>query len=72
MVGHVAKSVAYGCAQALKWILWLTAGLLLILIIVQYFRGDAAAKPMANLILMAVFAVAGIISHFIGKKIADA
>ncbi len=70
-MGPVAKSVAYGCSLALKWILLITAGLLLILVVVQYFRGDATANPQSNLIVMTAFAVAGAVCHYICKKIAD-
>ena len=68
-MGPVATAILIGCTQALKWILWLTAALLLILVVVQYFRGDAAAKPVANLITMLVFFGAGAIAHFIGSKV---
>ena len=70
-MGPVAKSVAFGCALALKWISWLTAGLLLILVVVQYMRGDEAASPQSNLLVLSAFACAGVVSHFIGKKIAE-
>jgi hypothetical protein len=68
-MGPVATAVLSGCLQALKWLLWCVAVLLLILVIVQYFRGDAAAKPVANLLTMAAFAGAGIIAHWVAGKI---
>ncbi len=70
-MGPIARAVAYGCAQALKWIFWLTSSLLVVLVVVQYVRGDVTARPLANLLVMAGFAAAGFVSHFIGKKIAD-
>ena len=70
-MGPVGKAVAFGCAQALKWILWLAGGLLLILVIVQYVRGDVTANAQANLMVMAGFLVAGYICHAAGQKIAQ-
>ncbi len=68
-MGPVATAVLSGCLQALKWLLWLVAALLLILVAVQYFRGDAAAKSVANLVTMAVFAGAGLVAHLVAVKI---
>ena len=36
----IARTVAMACLTALKWMLWLVAALLLILIVAQYFRGE--------------------------------
>jgi hypothetical protein len=36
----IARSVATVCLTVLKWMLWLVAALLLMLIVAQYFRGE--------------------------------
>lgn len=70
-MGPIATAILKGCLEALKWLLWSVSALLLVLVIVQYFRGDAAANPAVNLITMAAFAVAGYIAHFAGRKISS-
>ncbi len=70
VMGPVASAVIYGCLLALRWMLWLAAGLLVILTIVQYFRGDEHARPLMNIIMAIAFGVAGLVSAFAGKKIA--
>jgi hypothetical protein len=36
----IARAVATACLTVLKWMLWLVAALLLLLIVAQYFRGE--------------------------------
>lgn len=36
----IARAVATACLTVLKWMLWLVAVLLLLLIVTQYFRGE--------------------------------
>lgn len=55
--------------MALKWLLWLVSALLLLLIVVQYMRSDAGAKPIVNFVTMVAFAGAGLIAHFTVRKI---
>lgn len=70
MMGPVASAVIYGCLLALRWMLWLAAGLLVILTIVQYFRGDEHARPLMNIIMAFAFGIAGLAAAYVGKKIA--
>lgn len=58
-MGPVATAIAVGCLTALRWLLWLTAALLVVLIATQYVRGDQWAQPTANAALAAVMALAG-------------
>ena len=60
-MGPFAALVAGACLEALKWLLWATAGLLLLLIVVQWARGDAAARPQAAALLGLGFVVGGFV-----------
>jgi len=68
-MGPMATAIAAGCLTAMRWLLWLTTGLLLLLIVVQYFRGDVAAQPQSNAILaLALFAL-GALSGWIARRL---
>lgn len=69
-MGPVARAVLFGCLLATKWVFWLAAGLLLILVIVQYFRGDPQGAPGSNLILAAIFAGIGLAADIVTRRIA--
>lgn len=68
-MGPVSKAVLYGCTLALQWTLWLVGALLFLLIAVQYFRGDAGANPVANLVLAAAFCIAGCVALYAKRAI---
>ena len=70
-MGPVARTVIYTGLLILKWLLWLAGGLLIVLVIVQHFRGDAQANPGVNLIMATGFLIAGLVADFAGRKIRD-
>jgi hypothetical protein len=55
--------------EALKWLLWATAALLALLIVVQALRGDETARPGLNVILCLGFAGAGLASGWAARKV---
>ncbi len=59
MMGPFASAVASGCLDALRWLLWLVAALLIALTAAQALRGDADAQPAQLLVMAAVCAAAG-------------
>lgn len=63
-MGPVATAIAVGCLTALRWLLWLTAALLVVLIAMQFARGDQWAQPGANAALAAAMAVGGWLSGY--------
>lgn len=68
-MGPVATLIAAACLEALKWLLWATAGLLLVLLVVQWARGDAEARPMAVTLLGLGFAVAGFVCGWASARL---
>ncbi|SEE34912.1 hypothetical protein SAMN05519104_5846 [Rhizobiales bacterium GAS188] len=45
----IARAVLSGCLTALKWMLWVTAALLLVLFVIAYLRpeGESPLRPIA-------------------------
>jgi len=68
-VGPIATTVAVGCLAALRWLLWLAAALLFVLVLVQYFRGDQDARPGLVALVALGFLVAGCLSGFIARRL---
>lgn len=58
-MGPVSLTIMRAGLQVLQWLLWGTAGLLLVLVVTQSIRGDSDAVPGTNLMLAGFFAVAG-------------
>ena len=73
-MGPFASTVLYGCLEALKWLLWATAGLLVVLIVTQALRGDADARPLVNLAMAGAFLVGGALCRgaaALGRRMAE-
>lgn len=68
-MGPLASAVLIGCLNGLQWLLWLTAGLLLLLVVTQFLRGDADAMPVPNLIGAIALAILGYICGFAARKL---
>ncbi len=68
-MGPMATAIAAGCLSAMRWLLWLTTGLLLLLIVVQYFRGDVGAQPQSNALLALALFVLGALSGWIARRL---
>ena len=69
MMGPFATAIATGCLDALRWLLWLVAGLLVALVAVQAIRGDDAAQPAQLSIMAAVAAAVGQACAFLSGKV---
>ena len=68
-MGPLSTAILVGCLQALKWLLWATAALLVILVAVQAIRGDDGARPLANVIVAVLFFMGGFASSYASKLI---
>ena len=66
-MGPVATAILSACLQALKWLLWLTAALFVVLLVVQYFRGDLPASGQGLIMTGVAFAIAGWISGLVAR-----
>lgn len=58
-MGPVSLTIMRAGLQVLQWLLWGTAGLLLLLLITQSLRGDSDAVPTTILMLAGFFGLAG-------------
>lgn len=58
-MGPIASAIAIGFLEAVRWLLWIAAALLVVLIVVQALRGDAGASPLANAIAALAMAAGG-------------
>jgi hypothetical protein len=61
-MGPFATAVLSACLQALRYLLWITAGLLVALAAVQALRGDPSFKPLTLVFLALLFAIGGFVS----------
>lgn len=57
-MGPFATAILAGCLQGMKYLLWLAAVLLLMLLLVQWIRGESAFK-LAILSIIALLALGG-------------
>ncbi len=69
-MGHVSIAILAGCLKALGWLLWATAALLILLVIVQALRGDSDALPRSNLLVATAFFIAGGACAWAGRRVA--
>jgi hypothetical protein len=64
----VARAAAVACLTVLKWMLWLTGGLLLVLIAAQWLRAEPNADPLRVLVGAVLCGGAGLLCQFMSKK----
>ena len=57
-MGPFATAILVGCLQGMKYLLWLVAVLLLMLVLAQWLRGESAFK-LVLLSFMALLALGG-------------
>lgn len=69
-MGQLSRAILYGCLEALKFMLWVCAALLLVLVIVERVRGDIDAQPQAQLLLAAGFALGGLLCRWAARFLA--
>ena len=62
--------VASACLTVLQWMLWGTAALFALLVIVQALRGDADAQPFTGALAGIVFVALGWLSGTAARWIA--
>jgi phosphatidylglycerophosphate synthase len=65
----IARAVLSGCLTALRWMLWVTAVLLLVLFVIAYLRptGESPLRPIA--VGIVVSAVCGWISGRLARLV---
>jgi hypothetical protein len=66
----VSRAIAIACLTFLVWALVFVAGLLLVLIVVQEARGDAAARPLAHASAAIVALVIALICRALAGRLA--
>lgn len=64
----VSRAMAWACLSFLKWALGLVAILLVILVVVQHFRGDAGAQPMVHLVAASIAVVLALVCRALAEK----
>lgn len=69
---NVSLAVFGAAMDVMKWLFAVTAGLLVILTVTQYFRGDEGARPALNLSLAAGFLVLAIGSRWVARRVQKA
>jgi type II secretory pathway component PulF len=65
-MGPFSTAILVACLQAMKYLLWLVAALLVVLVIVQALRGD----PMFKYVALGVIAVLAIVGGFVSGRAA--
>lgn len=65
-MGMFSTAVLVACLQGMKYLLWLTAALLVVLIVVQVLRGDPNIKP----IMLGVVALLALLGGFVSGRAA--
>lgn len=58
-MGPFARAMLSGCLAALRWLLWIVAGLAATLLVVQYLRGDTQDNVSALVVLVLGFILGG-------------
>lgn len=69
-MGQLSRAILYGCLEALKFMLWLCAGLVFILIGVEHWRGEPYAQPGAQAVLAAGFLAGGFLCRLLARLVA--
>lgn len=69
LMGPLALAVLIGCLNGLQWLLWGTAALAGLLVLVQAVRGDADALPVHLSVFALALALAGAASGFLARRI---
>ncbi|WP_406853818.1 hypothetical protein ABEG18_14755 [Alsobacter sp. KACC 23698] len=64
-----STAVAFACLVVLRWLFWATAALLVVLLVVQFLRGDADARPLATAAMAAAMAALGWIFGAAGRRL---
>lgn len=71
-MGPFATAIATGCLDALRWLLWLVAALLVALVVVQFARGDEGAAPLPLIVFAAAAVVAGYVCGVASTRVGAA
>lgn len=63
----IARAVAVACLTVLKWMLWLVAVLLLVLIVAQYLRAEEG-EPLRQLLGAGIAGVFGGVCGYLAER----
>lgn len=69
---NISLAIFGAAMDVMKWLFAVTAGLLVILTVTQYFRGDEGARPALILSLAAGFLVLAIGSRWVALRVGQA
>ena len=69
-MGPFSSAVLVGCLTALKWLLWFTAGLVLVAVGAVLLRGEATPAPSGLLVVAAGCGVAGWVCGWLVRALA--
>lgn len=69
-MGPFSSAVLAGCLNALKWLLWGTAGLALVTAGAVILRGEAVPSPVALAVIAVAGAAAGWVCGWAGRALA--
>jgi zinc transporter ZupT len=69
---NISLAIFGAAMDVMKWLFAVTAGLLVILTVTQYFRGDEGARPALTLSLAAGFLVLAIGSRWVALRVGQA
>ena len=72
MIGPIAIAVLGGCLNALRWLLWLAAALIIALVVAMWWRGEASGNPVSLAMLAIVMALAGAACGWLSNYLANA
>ena len=69
MMGPFSSAVLAGCLNALKWLLWFTAGLVLVAVAAVLLRGETTPSPVALLVVAAGCGVMGWVCGWLARNV---
>jgi hypothetical protein len=66
-MGPFPRFLLGACLNLMKWLFFVTAGLLAVLIVVQQLRGDAEAAPAQLALFALIMAALGVVSGKVSR-----
>ncbi len=70
-MGPLPIVVLSGCLNGFRWMLWLVAVLLIILMISQKLRGDVDLRPVPQVLAICAFVIAGYASAWASRQVLE-
>jgi hypothetical protein len=64
-----SKAIMYAGLTVMKWLFGFTGGLLFLLTVVQFVRGDADARPLSTILTGLAFVALAVLCHAVAARI---